>query len=140
MWSPFDFASTCFLFRSFSRVSFRGNFVLHFALGSSLCSCLRFWSSMSFCLFLWSFLCLCPSVWSSCFLCLHMGPPGNSSIFDWSNLFICSSGVYLMAVMASWAFTSFTVGAEDGTIFCTQTETYFSRSLLVLTSCQLLFF
>ena len=45
-----------------------------------------------------------------------------------------------MAVMASWASTSFPLGAEDVTIFCTQTETYFSRSLLGLTSCQLLFF
>ena len=44
-----------------------------------------------------------------------------------------------MAVMASWALTSFPLGAEDEAIFCTQTETYFSRSLLGLTSCQLLF-
>ena len=62
------------------------------------------------------FFCLCPSARTSCFPCLSRWQPQGIRRFLTCRIFffLCLRGVYLVALMTSWAFTLF---PEDVTFF-----------------------
>ena len=115
---PLLFPPRASSFDPFPVSPFRGNLALHFAFALFFAPSFAFSLALAFVLRFAFAPFLLPLPFSSDVvfsLPLPSATPGDSSVFDMSNLFfLCLRGVYLVVLMTSWAFTLF---PEDVTFF-----------------------